>query len=91
VENGGIQVLFQNSAGANPASHSVGTVDSFHEFKGAEEREQNKTHIAEVSKECYCTATAVTVPLHLLLYRYTCYCTATAEGQLQGIKEKPFV
>jgi hypothetical protein len=48
VENGGIQVLFQNSAGVNPASHSVGTVDSFLEFKGAEERDQNKTHIAEV-------------------------------------------
>jgi hypothetical protein len=46
LENGGFQVLFQNSAGANQASHSVGNVDSFLEFKGAEEREQNKTHIA---------------------------------------------
>lgn len=33
MDNEQIQVLFQNSSRANPASHSVGTEDSFPEFK----------------------------------------------------------
>jgi len=33
LDNGGFQVIFQNSSGANPASHSVGTAAIFPEFK----------------------------------------------------------
>jgi len=48
LDNGRFQVLFQNSSGANPASYSVGTVDSFLEFKASEAREQNTTNSDEV-------------------------------------------
>jgi hypothetical protein len=48
MEKGELQIIIQNGSGTNPASHSVGTVESFHEFKEAEERQQNKTHSAEV-------------------------------------------
>ena len=40
MDNGGIQVIFQNIFGFNPASHSVGTVDIFPEIKAAEVRDQ---------------------------------------------------
>jgi len=32
MDNGGFQVLFQYGSGANPASHTMGTADSFPEF-----------------------------------------------------------
>jgi hypothetical protein len=48
MEKGEFQIIIQDGSGTNPASSSVGTADSFHELKEAEEREQNKTHNAEI-------------------------------------------
>jgi hypothetical protein len=44
MDNGGFQVFFQTGSGANPASHAMGTSDSFPEFK-VEEVRGKRLHI----------------------------------------------
>jgi hypothetical protein len=58
MDNGGFQVLFQNGSETNPASHAMGTVDIFSEFKTAEARRQTATHGVEFENECCCTSSA---------------------------------
>ena len=92
MDNGGFQVLFQNGSVVNPASHAVGTVDSFPEFNPLN---------AELNPICHLLAllggAAIVVvsrlrvkaaeareqnTTHSAEVENECYCTASAEVEM---------